>query len=60
MVIQPEKVFYAKSVGLNLIPGTHVMEGENESIMLSSEFHICTWYVHVHTCMHAHTHTENK
>lgn len=27
-VIQLEKVFYAKYVGLNLIPGTHVMEGK--------------------------------
>lgn len=36
-VIQPEKVFYAKYVGLNLIPGTHVMEGKNQSFTLSSE-----------------------
>lgn len=53
-------MFYDKSVCLNLVPGTHVMEGENLSFMLSSECHICTWDVHVHTRVHVHTHRENK
>lgn len=54
-----EKVLVAKCDDLSSIPGTHVMEGENQ--LLQSVLYAEPWQcAHMHAHTRAHTHSLNK
>lgn len=46
-----------KSQDLNLICGTHVVEGEDQFPKLSSDFHV---YAVAYTCVRTSEHTQRK